>query len=176
MWKNCTFFHFYLRIPNICSNFAAFFARGMEKVLNLDSLEAGKHRYTWHFDGAYLSGIEKSELLGGELDVEADVTVKEGHLSVLDYLVNVKVNGVVQVACDRCLEPMDIAVNAEDDMTEDAQTIETQKHEIDLNWLAYELTIVNLPMVHSHQTGGCNPAMDNLLQNHLCAAEEPEEL
>ena len=147
----------------------------MENVLKLDSLEAGKHRYKWHLDGAWLSGVEKSELLGGALDVEVEVSISDERLADW-YRVRVKVNGMVQVVCDRCLEPMDVAIDVEDDMTEDAQSIETQKHEIDLSWLAYELTIVNLPLVHSHQIGGCNPEMDNLLQDHLCTAEEPEEL
>ena len=47
--------------------------------------------------------------------------------------------------------------------------------QIDLSWLAYELIIVNLPLVHSHQDGGCNPEMDALLQDHLCAEVEDED-
>ena len=164
-----------MRIWEKSSTFAPFFARRMENVLKIDSLESGKHHYEWHLDGAYLSSVEKSELLGGELDAIADVEVRGERLAMSDYRVKVQVKGVVQVTCDRCLEPMDVAIEAEDDMTEDAHEIETQKHEVDLSWLAYELTIVNLPLVHSHQAGGCNPAMDNLLQDHLCTAEEPEE-
>ena len=148
----------------------------MGKLLKLDTMEAGKHRFEWHIDSAYLKAIEHTELLGGQLDAEAQVTVSEEHLGNRNYNVQLKVNGTVQVTCDRCLDEMDIAVDVQDDMTEDAQTIETKQHEIDLDWLAYELTIVNLPLVHSHQNGGCNPNMDKLLQNHLCTTEEPEEL
>ena len=142
----------------------------MENVINLDTLELGVHCYEYHLDGAYLRRVEKSELLDGEIDAKAEL-----HLRATDYDIRVSVNGTVQVTCDRCLEPMEIAVDAEDDMTADTQDESAaKKREIDLNWLAYELTIVNLPLVHSHQAGGCNPQMDNLLQDHLCTTEEPE--
>ena len=66
---------------------------------------------------------------------------------------------------------MDVAVNAEDDMEMDEGT-----EMLDLEWLAYELVIVNLPLVHSHQPGGCNPMMDALLQDHLCTMPEDEDI
>ena len=143
----------------------------MENVIKLDTLQPGVYRYEYRLDGDYLRGVEKSELLDGQVDAKAEL-----HLRELDYDIQVAVKGNVQVTCDRCLEPIDITVEAEDDMTADTQDESPVKtNSIDLNWLAYELIIVNLPMVHSHQNGGCNPEMDNLLQDHLCTAEEPED-
>ena len=57
---------------------------------------------------------------------------------------------------------------------EEYQELEEEVKQLDLAWLAYELIIVNLPLVHSHQDGGCNPDMDALLQDHLCTALEDE--
>ena len=133
--------------------------------INLDRLELGTHCFEYRLDSAYLEEVEKSELIDCQVDARAEL-----HLREMDFDIRVWVNGVVQVICDRCLEPMSIEVQAEDDMTEDIQG-----REIDLNWLAYELIIVNLPLVHSHQPGGCNPQMDTLLQDHLCTTEEPED-
>ncbi len=144
----------------------------MENVINLDQLEPGIHTFDIHLDSAYLQSIEKTELLGGEIDAKATL-----NLLSKGFELTMTVHGVVSVTCDRCLEPMDIAVSAEDDMTADAVDAISENKKgnlVNLNWLAYELTIVNLPIVHSHQNGGCNPEMDNLLQNHLCTAEEPE--
>lgn len=144
----------------------------MENVINLDQLEPGIHTFDIHLDSAYLQSIEKTELLGGEIDAKATL-----NLLPKGFELTMTVHGVVSVTCDRCLEPMDIAVSAEDDMTADAVDAISENKKgnlVNLNWLAYELTIVNLPIVHSHQNGGCNPEMDNLLQNHLCTAEEPE--
>ena len=125
----------------------------------LDSLELGVHVYDFQLDSSYFAQIENSEVLSGEADVEARLTLRE-----YDFDLEIGVKGLVQVTCDRCLEPMDIAVVAEE---HEWEWDETPK-QVDLKWLAYELIIVNLPLVHSHQDGGCNPEMDALLQDHLC--------
>ena len=147
----------------------------MENVINLDTLKPGTHRFEYHVDGAWLRGVEKSELLDGQIETKAEL-----HLRELDYDIRVAVHGTVQVTCDRCLEPMELSVVAEDDMTADTMdespANKAKGHEIDLNWLAYELIVVNLPLVHCHQAGGCNPEMDALLQDHLCTTEEPEAI
>ena len=88
-----------------------------------------------------------------------------------DFAVDVDVVGQVQVTCDRCLEPMNVDV----DLYEENVEMDGDSKQIDLAWLAYELIIVNLPLVHSHQDGGCNPDMDALLQNHLCTTLDDEE-
>ncbi len=144
----------------------------MENIINLDKLEIGIHHFDFHLDTAYFQAIEKSELLGGEVDAKAEL-----NLLPSGFDLNISVEGQVTVTCDRCLEPMDLSVSAQDNMTTDAMDAISENKKgnvVDLNWLAYELTIVNLPLVHCHQPGGCNPQMDTLLQSHLCTTEEPE--
>ena len=144
----------------------------MENIINLDKLEIGIHHFDFHLDTAYFQAIEKSELLGGEVDAKAELNLLSSGFDL-----NISVEGQVTVTCDRCLEPMSLSVSAQDNMTTDAMDAISENKKgnvVDLNWLAYELTIVNLPLVHCHQTGGCNPQMDTLLQSHLCTTEEPE--
>ena len=144
----------------------------MENIINLDKLEPGIHHFAFHLDTAYLQGIEKTELLGGDIDAKAEL-----NLLTSGFELKMAVQGTVSVTCDRCLEPMDMDITAEDDMTSDALDAISENKKgnvVDLNWLAYGLTVVNLPLVHSHQDGGCNPQMDTLLQSHLCTTEEPE--
>jgi len=141
--------------------------RIMANIVELDKLELGHHSFDFQLDNAYLQGIEKSELLGGSVAVKAELDL---HASSLEL--HMWVDGVVQLTCDRCLDSMDYAITADDDME-----IEIGAQSLDLDWLAYELIVVNLPLVHSHQPGGCNPQMDALLQDHLCCpTEEPEIL
>lgn len=135
-------------------------------IIELSSLEIGHYSFDYQLDNAYLQSIEKTELLGGTVQAQAELNLRER-----DFDLRIKVEGTVQVVCDRCLDPMDIAVNAEDDMDLDEGT-----QTLDLRWLAYESVIVNLPLVHSHQPGGCNPQMDALLQDHLCTATEDEDI
>jgi len=141
--------------------------RFMEHIVELDKLEVGRHCYDFQLDSTYFSGIEHTELLGGDVAVKAELNLRSS-----SFTLHVWVEGVVQVTCDRCLDSMDQVVKADDDME-----IEPEAKTLDLDWLAYELIVVNLPLVHSHQPGGCNPQMDALLQDHLCCpTEEPETL
>ena len=135
-------------------------------IVALDSLELGAHVFDFQLDSAYFGEIENSELLGGEVKVEARLNLRE-----YDFDLDIAVKGLVQVTCDRCLDEMDVAIDAEENEWE----WDDEPKLIDLSWLAYELIIVNLPLVHSHQDGGCNPQMDALLQDHLCTALDDEE-
>ena len=135
-------------------------------IVSLDSLELGEHLYDFQLDNSYFSTIENSELLGGEVDVKVRLILRAD-----DFALDVDVIGKVQVTCDRCLDSMDIDM----DIYEEEMELEEDAKQLDLAWLAYELIIVNLPLVHSHQDGGCNPEMDALLQDHLCTALDDEE-
>ena len=135
-------------------------------IVLLDKLELGEHLFDFQLDNSYFSTIENSELLGGTVEVKVRLILHEE-----DFAVDMDIVGQVQVTCDRCLDSMDVDV----DIYEEEMELEDDPKQLDLAWLAYELIIVNLPLVHSHQDGGCNPEMDALLQDHLCTALDDEE-
>lgn len=135
-------------------------------IVQLDKLEIGEHLFDLQLDSSYFSTIENSELLGGTVDVKVRLDLRKE-----DFAVDVDIVGQVQVTCDRCLDSMDVDV----DIYEEELEFEEDTKQIDLAWLAYELIIVNLLLVHSHQEGGCNPEMDALLQDHLCTQLDDEE-
>ena len=130
-------------------------------IVLLDQLEIGEHLFDFQLDREYITTIENTELLGGAVDVKVRLILRED-----DFAVDMDIVGQVQVTCDRCLDAMNVDV----DIYEEEMELEEDVKQLDLAWLAYELIIVNLPLVHSHQDGGCNPDMDALLQNHLCTA------
>lgn len=136
-------------------------------IVQLDALNLGEHLIDFQLDDAYFQTIEKSEILGGRVEVKARINLREE-----DFDLQIIANGVVQVTCDRCLEPMDIPVHVQENEWE---WEEEPVHTLDLAWLAYELIAVNLPVVHSHQQGGCNPQMAALLQDHLCTSLEDND-
>ena len=132
----------------------------------LDQLAVGRYESAFVLDSDYLASQEATELLGGHVEARVELTLREDDFSLV-----MQVRGRVQVACDRCLEPVDVDIEASEPME-----VEEDARELDLQWLAYELIIVNLPLTHSHPEGECNPQMQALLQTHLCSAapEEPE--
>jgi hypothetical protein len=135
-------------------------------IITLDLLNVGDHVFDFQLDSSYFTSVENSDLLGGNVQVHAELKLRER-----DFDLTVEAQGVVQVTCDRCLDVMDEEV----DVYEDEWDWDEEPKQVDLSWLAYELIVVNLPLVHSHQEGGCNPEMDALLQNHLCTALDEDD-
>ena len=158
-----------MHISKKSSTFAPDFAPMSEQdshIIDLSRLSLGSHRFDIQLDSAFFASVEKSDVLGGEVSATAVLSLREE-----DYSLAMKVKGKVQVACDRCLDAMDVEIDDEQDIEQEEGQM------IDLAWLAYELVCINLPLVCCHPAGSCNPQMDALLQQHLCSTdEEPEDI
>ena len=158
-----------MHISKKSSNFAADFAPMSKQdhyIIDLSRLPVGTHSFDIQLDDDFFASIEKSEILSGNVAATATLNLREE-----DYQLNIAVRGTVFVVCDRCLDPMPIEINASD-IVESEESIDES---LDLSWIAYEIVSINIPLVHSHQEGGCNKQMDLLLQSHLCDEPEPEE-
>lgn len=145
-------------------------------IVELQRLSLGVHRFDIQLDDAFFASLEKTEILGGQVAAKATLNLREDF-----YTLSIAVQGTVRVVCDRCLDPMEITIDDEQEMDseelkedESETTLDNQHSTIDLTWLAYEIVSINIPIVHCHPDGGCNPQMDLLLQNHLCDEPEPE--
>ena len=163
-----------MRNPKKSSTFAADFASMSEQnhhIIDLSRLPLGTHLFEIQLDDDFFASLEKSEVLSGTVSATATLNLREE-----DYQLDIAVQGTVFVVCDRCLDPMAIEINANDEMSASLNdAAELPNGEIDLSWLVYEIVSINIPIVHSHQPGECNEQMELLLHNHLCAEPEPEE-
>ena len=135
-------------------------------IIDLKRLPTGTHRFDIQLDNDFFASVEKSEILSGEVSASAVLNLREE-----DYQLSIAVRGTVFVVCDRCLDPMAIEINANDEMMECSND-----ESIDLTWLAYEIVSINIPIVHCHQPGECNKQMELLLHDHLCDEPEPDEI
>ena len=164
-----------MRISKKSSTFAADFAYMSEQdhyIIDLKRLPVGTHSFDITLDDAFFSGLEKSEVLSGKVDCQATLNLREE-----DYQLNITVRGTVFVVCDRCLDPMPLEIEDEQEIWSDEEENDQSpmtNHQLDLSWLAYEIVSINIPIVHSHQAGECNKQMELLLHNHLCDDPEPE--
>ena len=137
-------------------------------IIDLQRLPIGSHSFDIQLDDEFFASLEKTEILHGNVSATVTLNLREE-----DYQLSIAVHGTVFVVCDRCLDPMPLDINDEqeiwsDEENDDRSTFNIQHSTLDLSWLAYEIVSVNIPLVHSHQPGGCNPQMDLLLQSHLC--------
>ena len=160
-------------------NFAPDFAPMSEKdhyIIDLSRLPIGTHQFDIQLDNEFFQSLEKSEILSGEVAAKVVLNLREE-----DYQLNIAVHGTVFVVCDRCLDPMPLEINDEQEIWSDEEEDEnvncpSSNRQLDLSWLAYEIVSINIPIVHSHQPGECNQQMELLLHDHLCDEPEPDEI
>ena len=144
-------------------------------IIDLQRLPVGSHSFDFQLDNAFFEALEKSEILNGTVACKATLNLREE-----DYQLSLAVHGTVFVVCDRCLDPMPLDINDEQDIwSEELEEENTSFHQsinpsLDLSWLAYEIVSINIPIVHSHQPGECNKQMELLLHDHLCAEPDPD--
>ena len=144
-------------------------------IIDLSRLPIGTHSFDIQLNDDFFASLEKSEILRGEVVGKVTLNLREE-----DYQLNIAVHGTVFVVCDRCLDPMPLEIDdeqeifSEDEEDEEIVHRKSSNRTLDLSWLTYEIVSVNIPLVHCHPEGGCNPQMDLLLQSHLCDEPEPE--
>ena len=137
-------------------NFAPDFASMSEKdhyMIDLSRLPIGTHQFDIQLDDEFFASLEKSEILSGTVVAKATLNLREE-----DYQLNIAVHGTVFVVCDRCLDPMPLEINDEQEIfsgdEENDQMVNDQM--VNLRWLVYEIVSINIPIVHCHQEGECN--------------------
>ena len=141
-----------------------------DRILHLSELAPGTHRYAFTLDDAYFRGIDKAEIQGGVVTVEAELQLMPDI-----YRLRISAQGEVTLICDRCLGQMTYPVDVTDDILPDESDASDDSDTLDIAWLAYEMITTHLPLVHSHPEGACMPDMQELLQAHLCSTvEEPD--
>lgn len=155
-------------------------------IIPLNGLSAGRSHFEWHADGGFFGRFEGSEILDADLDVSVSVEKSGRYIGV-----DCEIDGAVTVACDRCLENLELPVHTLSLMSikfgEEGERTETAEGEreiimlpetdsdLDLSQVVYDYTALSLPMQRVHPEGECNPdAVRYLCQEELDDTAKPE--
>ncbi len=113
----------------------------------------------------FFADLEQEEISGG--DVHVSIAVQSSADTV--YKVQIAAEGRVTVPCDRCLDPLELDVTAEDTVyVKDDEPGEGDSPEMlytetdgtcDLSWCVYEIVETSLPMQRVHNIEDCNSDM-----------------
>lgn len=147
--------------------------------VDFDTLPEGESVVACSLGAEFFSSIEDAEITQG--DVHVDMSIRKTiHFSE----VCLHTTGIVQITCDRCLDPMDQSIDAEQCLTvkfgeeyteeDDIIIITVDDPVVDFTWYIYESIILSLPVKHVHAPGKCNPAMIEKL-NELNATRSDDE-
>ncbi len=113
----------------------------------------------------FFAQLDESEIRNGDLC--ADVLV-EGRMGV--YRFDIKIQGTVEILCDRCLELMTqpvettytlkVRLGETYDETDDMLVLPENDGIFDLGWTMYEIIALSVPIMHVHPEGTCNAEME----------------
>lgn len=150
-------------------------------------LSEGEHAFDFDIDDLFFESLEYSDIQKGNLKAEILLNKKSTFLEL-----NVKINGSVQLTCDRCLDEYYQEVNydgklyvkfsdQEDDLAEDVICLSPADHELDLSHYLYESINLSIPLkrVHPDDEDGnstCNPEMIKNLNNYKTDEPTSEDI
>ena len=150
--------------------------------VELASLRDGKYTQEFECDTPFFKNMENGDVVNSDVKVHLDLTSRNG---LYDLAFTLK--GVVQVPCDRCLDPIDIEIDttynikveygdAYDDASDDLLIIPTSNSYLNVAYMLYDTILLSIPMRHVHPLGKCNRAMAAALNKHKAKGIDDEEL
>ena len=145
--------------------------------IDLKSLSlAETYKFNYVLEDEFFESVDGPEVSHGKVNVSLSV-IRMSSAFELDF----HINGVVTVMCDRCLEDMEISVEAINRLivtfgemyaeTSDEQIIISEEEGfINVAWYMYEFIALSIPIKHVHEPGECDEVMASKL-NELCVDE-----
>ena len=151
--------------------------------VQLASLPEGKFQQDFVCDTQFFKNMENEDVVNSDVQVHLDLENRHGF-----YDLKFTLKGVVQVPCDRCLDPIDIEVDTAydikvqygddyDDASDDLLIIPASNPYLNVAYMLYDTILLTIPMRHVHPLGKCNRAMAAALNKHkVRGGEEDDEM
>lgn len=152
-------------------------------IIPYKGLGIGKHAFVFDIDDKFFADFEESEISKGKVHVVVNLD-KQSSLLQLEFILV----GIVYVACDRCLDNLDLAVNYNTNLfikfgeqtgeqSEEILVLSYAEHELDISQYIYEYAHLSLPYkrMHSDNENGestCNKDMLKKLEAYLLPEKE----
>jgi uncharacterized metal-binding protein YceD (DUF177 family) len=141
--------------------------------IDLKGMKEDVANYDFLLDNTFFSDIDSPEVQKGKVNVALTVKRTSGAFEL-----SFQTNGFVIVACDRCLDDMEQAVESSDkifvkfgaDYSEEGDNlvvVPEDEGEINVAWFMFEFVALAIPMKHVHAPGKCNKEMTSKLKCHL---------
>lgn len=150
-------------------------------LIPFSGLKIGNHAFDFEIDPSFFEKFETSEIHSGSVQVHLDME-KQDRMLILDF----NISGTVALPCDRCGEPLYLAINGTEKLfvkrddryeeeSEDVQIIPETDNVLDISSFIYEYIHLLLPArrIHPDDEKGdsrCDPEilkkLKELSENH----------
>ncbi len=144
-------------------------------TVHYKGLKIGRHHFDFEVDDSFFEQFDEGEIKKGKINVSVEL---ERHNLMLEFRFNIK--GLVEVECDRCLDPFMLPISFKGDLfvkiTENENVnddeiwfISNNEHQVNLAQYIYESINLSLPLKRYHGISGtnesdCDPIMLNRLK------------
>ena len=147
----------------------------------IKGMPVGEQCFSFELGNEFFEEYENSEVVGADLSVDLVVVKSSALMNIRGTIV-----GSVDVECDRCLDELDVPIDAElalvikfakdiDDENDDIIIIDPSEGELNLQQLFYDTVILSLPIQRVHDKDKCNPEMIKKLESLNGGTNEDEE-
>ncbi len=148
--------------------------------VQLASLADGHHEQDFHIDTEFFKNMENTDVHFSDVDVHLDLEKKR---DVYDCTFHCK--GMMQIPCDRCLDPLDHEVDTTyhimvkygdeyNDESDDLLVIPYSNSYLNVAYMLYDTLLLTIPLRHVHPQGKCNRAMAAALNKHNAHIRDAE--
>lgn len=143
-----------------------------EYKLPLKSLAEGTHEFHFDLDKKFFVNMESTDIRDAAVAVDLTVIYRNGV-----YDLTFSCDGTVTVACDRCLDDLELPIETayhvtvkygdtyRDDSDEFIEIPENDNY-LNVAYMIYDTVSLAVPIKHVHPLGKCNRAMSSLLKKH----------
>lgn len=152
--------------------------------VDLASKTDGHYEQDFVIGKDFFENMENQDIMTADVKVHMDMDKRHDA-----YECRFHCQGLLQVPCDRCLDPVDIPVDTVyevtvkygDDYNDDdgLLVIPYSNTSLNVSYMLYDTLLLTVPLRHVHPQGKCNRQMLEALRKHRGArddeAEEAEE-
>ena len=139
-----------------------------EYKLMLKSLPEGNHHFEYQLSKVFFTNMENTDIRNADLKVDLDVDHRGDA-----YQLSFHLTRTLTVACDRCLDDLELPIDATYNLTvkygeeynDDSDTmliIPESDNYLNVAYMIYDTAVLAIPTRHVHPQGKCNRAMSAL--------------
>lgn len=151
--------------------------------INLKTIALGDIcKYEYLLDNKYFIDIDGAEVQKGKVNVSLKLEHK-----ISGFEMNFHITGTTFVPCDRCLDDMEMPIEADNRLivklgkeyaeeSDEILVISEDEGAINLAWFLYEFVALAIPMKHIHAPGKCNKTMSSVLKKHATKQSDDDEM
>jgi uncharacterized metal-binding protein YceD (DUF177 family) len=143
--------------------------------------QAEVRTYEYLLDNKFFIDIDGNEVQKGKINVSLRVEHK-----ISSFELNFHITGTVVVACDRCLDEMDVPIETDTRLivklgreyaeeSDEILVISEDEGAVNLAWFLYEFVALAIPMKHVHAPGKCNKLVASKLKKHAVKRSDDDD-